>query len=89
VPLAKDNDASVELFRVFPNPAHSDVTVFVSSPGVIELYTIDGRSVYRADLKVGYTVMKLPSDLAAGMYLSKFTSASNEVLYLRLEYIPR
>jgi len=74
---------------MYPNPASSDVTIFVDVPGKMEIFTLDGKLVESMILKPGYTEFHMPLDLASGMYLCRFVDESRNIKYVRLEYIPK
>jgi len=92
VPFAREfatSDVQSNVFRMYPNPASSDVTIFVDVPGKMEIFTLEGKLVESMILKPGYTEFHMPLDLASGMYLCRFVDESRNIKYVRLEYIPK
>ena len=76
-------------FAVFPNPTYGRVTIKSGEAGTLVLYNMQGQQVAIYTAHQGETDIQLPSGLGAGVYLCRFTTATNKApVVLRLLYEP-
>ena len=78
--FARDNNgigtaASVRP-RLYPNPAHSALSVDCAAPCLLAVLDLQGREVMRRHLEAGHNRLDV-SSLAAGSYFLRFTTEGN------------
>ena len=74
---------------VYPNPTTGAFTIQSGSPGRGVLYNLQGLKVVQYDVKEGRNDIALPSGLASGIYILRFTdSASGSTYNTRFVFHP-
>jgi uncharacterized protein YjdB len=69
---------------VFPNPTTGKFSVNASEPGVLSVYSVEGRQVEQYNVAAGVTEVSLPQGLAAGIYMCRFNGKSGGTVMIRL-----
>ena len=64
------------LFSITPNPTSGVLNIATSETGMFAVFTMDGKMVSQTPIAGTTTQVVLPSDLATGMYLCKFTTGN-------------
>ena len=74
--------------RLYPSPTNGIVTVETPQAGTIVVYTIDGKMI--ASYKVGSntSTIYLPGNIAAGVYVCRFTGEDGSAAISRIVYEP-
>ncbi len=72
------NEISPVTCTVFPNPAQSALHITATTPGVIEIYSADGKLVRRETINAKAGVIDI-SALESGMYTWIFTDENREM----------
>lgn len=70
----EDQDAGNGAWKVYPNPAHGDVTVSVSEPSTLKVVDLNGREVVSSTI-ISSDFLLPTSDLPAGTYFIQVTTA--------------
>ena len=60
--------------KVYPNPTTGELTVRVPEAGTFTLYNLQGQHVQQYQLPKGETLLRLPEQLATGMYMGRYTN---------------
>lgn len=81
-------DVTNTAMRLFPNPTNGLLTIETLEPGELSIGTIDGREVYRSNLKPGSTTIKLPVGIAGGVYMCRFSGDSGHTAIVKVVYTP-
>ncbi|MES2703127.1 MAG: FG-GAP-like repeat-containing protein [Bacteroidota bacterium] len=91
VGCVKPGSPSVSPFtgiRLFPNPTSGSITVEADDAGTLHVYTIDGKEVTKYDLLLGSTLITLPKELAAGVYMCRYNGNNGGTMIIRLVFEP-
>ena len=75
-------------FVVYPNPTRSSFTAQTTIAGTLTIYTAESKELQQNILLEGANIIKLPSDLASGIYLCKFVGSDGGEVNLKLVYEP-
>lgn len=78
--------ARQSIISLYPNPTNGVLTIETPVAGTLTVHTIDGREVYRREVKAAATTISLPNGMASGVYLCRFTGADGSNAVLRLVY---
>jgi uncharacterized protein YjdB len=78
------NDAAG--ISLYPNPTNGTFTFETEQAGDLHVFTIDGREVSSYSVKKGATEVTLPSGLATGIYMCRYTSADGTNTMIRLVF---
>lgn len=70
----EDSSAETALLRLYPNPAHDQLSVRMDFDGQVTIYDALGRSVYQADFTAGLHQVDL-KEFPAGKYMMSARSA--------------
>jgi hypothetical protein len=76
------------VFSVYPNPTTGSLTIKGTVTGVFTIYTIDGKQVAQYSVNSATTSLSLQSNLAAGIYMCRFTGDDGSTQTVRLIYEP-
>lgn len=76
---------STEL-KVYPNPTSGTLTIDAPVVGTFKVYTIDGKEVANFAVTSRANVVSLPSNLATGIYMCRFSGADGTSAIIRLVY---
>jgi uncharacterized protein YjdB len=74
------------LFSIAPNPTSGILTITANVTGVLAVYSMDGRMVSETLISGTAAQVVLPSHLANGMYICKFTGNDGRSDMVRLVY---
>jgi uncharacterized protein YjdB len=89
-PLARDAAAGDKTggisFSVFPNPSQGMLTVQSSVSGTFRIYTLDSKLISEYLIDAPSANLRLPSELATGIYMCKFNREDGTVETVRLVY---
>ena len=92
-PLARDAAAGDKTggisFTVFPNPSQGTLTVQSSVSGTFRIYTLDSKLISEYRIDAPSANLRLPSELAIGIYMCKFSREDGTVETVRLVYRPQ
>lgn len=72
--------------NIFPNPTSGAMTLQTKVAGRLTVYAIDGRAVANYTATAGNTILQLPSDIAAGVYMCRFVGDNGTSAMVRLVY---
>ena len=67
---------------VYPNPFNSEVSLEVSGGGNLEIFSLDGRVVFRKHVSKGEKTLWHPASESAGVYLVKLGSLTRKIVYM-------
>jgi hypothetical protein len=84
VGIQESENNSIENITLYPNPTTSIVRVDVnhSNPFTIEVFSLNGQLVYRADQQMETTLINFEDlQLNKGVYLIKIGNQTKKVLY--------
>jgi len=73
---------------VYPNPNTGAFTVQAAVAGTFTVYTLEGKEVRRNVLTEGANSLSLPENLAAGIYMCRYTGDDGSNAIVRLVYEP-
>jgi uncharacterized protein YjdB len=74
------------VLKVFPNPTSGSLTIDAPVAGTFTVYTIDGKEVAQYAVTASANMVTLPSNLAAGIYMSRFMGSDGTSTVVRLVY---
>ncbi|MBE2290807.1 MAG: Ig-like domain-containing protein [Chitinophagaceae bacterium] len=93
VTLAKPNTSGgVEkgsVITVYPNPTQGVLTIEATASGNFKVFTLDSKQLAEYRIASPSTMIKLPADMPAGIYMCRFTAEDGTVESIRLVYSPR
>jgi hypothetical protein len=75
-------------FTVYPNPTSGTMKIESSVTGTFVVFTLDGKTVDQYDINGSTTTITLPNDLAAGVYMCRFSGVDGTTSVVRLVYKP-
>lgn len=82
--LSTPSIALEETIRLYPIPFQNELTI--SNPGndalYVELYSLDGKRVYKSNLLQNKTQLEL-SSLGTGLYFAKFIDTNNNTAFVK------
>jgi uncharacterized protein YjdB len=84
VPVDVVGDATV--FSVYPNPTKGTLTINAPVNGIFTIFTIDGKRVAAYALTTAAAAVTLPYDLAAGIYVCRFSGEDGSNELVRIVY---
>jgi hypothetical protein len=76
----------IAVFSLYPNPTSGSLTVEASVKGLLTIYTVDGREVAQYAVAETATTVKLPDNLATGVYMCRFNGADGSTEIVRLVF---
>ncbi|MES2702416.1 MAG: Ig-like domain-containing protein [Bacteroidota bacterium] len=71
-------------FELYPNPNTGKFTVVAGAPGMLHIYTIDGREVGRYILSAGGNALQLAPETAKGVYMCRYAGDDETTIMIRL-----
>jgi hypothetical protein len=71
-------------FLLYPNPTTGNLTISSSVSGELSIYTIEGKVAGQYSITTGTNTIQLSSDLAAGVYLCRFTGIDGSTQQVRM-----
>jgi trimeric autotransporter adhesin len=74
------------VLKIFPNPTSGSLTIDAPVAGTFTVYTIDGKEVAQYAVTASANMVTLPSNLAAGIYMSRFMGSDGTTTVVRLVY---
>jgi trimeric autotransporter adhesin len=74
------------VLKIFPNPTSGSLTIDAPVAGTFTVYTIDGKEVAQYAVTASVNMVTLPSNLAAGIYMSRFMGSDGTSTVVRLVY---
>jgi trimeric autotransporter adhesin len=74
------------VLKIFPNPTSGSLTIDAPVAGTFTVYTIDGKEVAQYAVTASANMVTLPSNLAAGIYMSRFMGSDGTSTVVRLVY---
>jgi uncharacterized protein YjdB len=74
--------------RLYPSPTHGIVTVEAPQAGIFAVYTIDGKMIAKYNVGSNSSTINLPGNIAAGMYMCRFTGEDGSTAISRIVYEP-
>jgi uncharacterized protein YjdB len=83
-----ENIANSYGFKLYPNPAHDDVTVSSETAGTLQIFSLDGRLVQSLYIVNGEYRITLNREMASGTYLCRFNGVDGTVNVVRFVYNP-
>ncbi|MES2701306.1 MAG: T9SS type A sorting domain-containing protein [Bacteroidota bacterium] len=87
-PITEINE-NAHFFAAYPNPSAGIITIKSSAAGKLTLLTMLGQKVAEYEISGMDTELRLPSQLAPGVYMCQFKSAAGDkVKELKLIYQP-
>jgi trimeric autotransporter adhesin len=78
--------AQTGVLKVFPNPTSGSLTIDAPVAGTFSVYTIDGKEVAQYTVSASVNMVTLPSNLATGIYMSRFIGVDGSSAIVRLVY---
>ncbi len=81
--LSSTNDPS---FVLYPNPTDGSVYFVSDVPGLVTVYSLDGKQVASYEVLSGSTSVTLPTSIARGVYTCRFVSEAGNSKIVRLIY---
>eukprot|EP01036_Dinobryon_divergens_P023876 gene23876-32270_t len=88
ISLLEGTDDDNTVFSVSPNPTTGAINLTTDVAGKVVIYTIDGKQLQHCEAKAGTTSISLPTSLASGVYMLRFTGANGSNKIVRLVYQP-
>ncbi len=94
VTAAKSASTAVVLpaeIALYPNPATGSINVKTGEDGIITIYSLSGTEAGRYPVNAGINAITLSPDVAAGVYLCRFTGMDGNAaraVTIRLVYQP-
>lgn len=86
-PLASSTDGTNSL-RLFPNPTNGLLNVQASEPGMLTIYTLDGKAIGAYNVGAELLQISLPNTLAAGMYSAHFVGSNGYTEHVNIVIYP-
>jgi uncharacterized protein YjdB len=86
--VAGATNGQTKVFSIYPNPTSGTIYVNTATEGTFVIYSVDGRAVVTRELITGSTQVQLPTPMAAGMYLCRFTDTAGNINTTRLVFEP-
>jgi uncharacterized protein YjdB len=71
---------------LYPNPTTGAFAVNTPEAGNLSIYTLEGREVMSATVNAGTTSLSLPSTMATGIYMCRFTGSNGALVTIRMVY---
>ncbi|MES2704310.1 MAG: M4 family metallopeptidase [Bacteroidota bacterium] len=78
--------AQAGTLQLYPNPTTGSFTIDAPEAGTFAVYTLSGQEVSRHSVPQGTTTLSLANNLAAGVYMCRYYSASGNTTVVRLVY---
>jgi uncharacterized protein YjdB len=76
------------VLKVYPNPTSGQLTIEAPQNGTFSIFTIDGKQVAQYTVTTTAATVSLPKELAAGIYMCRFTGADGSTAIVRLVFEP-
>lgn len=73
-------------FVLYPNPTEGSIYIVSDVPGVVSVYSVDGKQVATYQVVSGKTAVTLPEGIARGVYTCRFVSEAGNSKIVRLIY---
>ena len=84
--MTEGTDGDNSVFTVSPNPTTGAINLTTDVAGKVVIYTIDGKQLQQYEAIAGTTAITLPSGMASGVYMLRFTGADGSSRMARLVY---
>lgn len=83
-PPVGSQQPAVSSLQLYPNPTNGAVTVKVFAPGMLKVYSMEGREVSSFAVAKGTNELTLPKEVATGVYMCRFIGESGNSTMMRL-----
>ena len=87
-PLARQAYATEDVITgsisMYPNPTTGNLTISSSISGELSIYTIEGKVAGQYSITTGTNTIQFSSDLAAGVYICRFTGIDGSTQQVRM-----
>jgi hypothetical protein len=82
------NVGEVIAVTAYPNPTSGTFTVEAHGAGTFHIYTLEGKELAKYDVMQGKTTITLAREIAAGIYMCRYSGSDGSTVMVRLVYEP-